>query len=353
MEKLFLAVLALFLTILSYIGIKYFPHERFQFLFAFPYKKLSNGSWLSLNITFYGLFNAIAYTTGSLLGVILMLSVGLKPIQILVTLFLIFVICIPASKLIAKSIEKSKSGFTVGGAVFVGVLISPVAVFVASLYGDWNWAQMLLPTISSMAIAYAVGEGIGRLGCLSFGCCYGKAVDDINHPLLRSFFERFYTIYTGRYKKASYSSNLCNKKTVPVQAAANIIYSIVAFLSIIAYIYGFFVLSTLLVTYTTQLYRFFSEFLRADYRGEGRISTYQKMALLNMLIISFYVFLVNADNPKPDINNALDQLSNGWFILSLIIIFCTTLVYTGVSTATYSIINFRLSSKAIQPAKPE
>ena len=31
--------------------------------------------------------------------------------------------------------------------------------------------------LAALAIGYILGEGLGRLACLSFGCCYGKPLD--------------------------------------------------------------------------------------------------------------------------------------------------------------------------------
>lgn len=354
-ELLFISILSIILMVLSIFGIRYFPGERFQFLFAIPYKKLSNGSWLSLNITFYGLFNAIAYTLGSFIGVLLLISVGLTRIQVLTILITILSICIPSSKIIAKIIEKSKSGFTVGGAVFVGVIVSPFAViFAGYITNDHKLLRFINPIIASLSIAYLIGEGVGRLGCISFGCCYGKSVDAVKSRFLRQLFKRFNTIYNGRCKKVSYASGLCNVETVPVQAMANILYSGTALISITLFIKGLFFISAIVAIIISQLYRFFSEFLRADYRGEGKISPYQKMALMNIVLSTAYLFW--GFTPKGisvDLQNAFVHILELKMIFIFFAIFFVTLIYTGVSSATYSILTFRISPKVVHPIKPE
>lgn len=354
-ELFFIMLLSAILGILSILGIRFFAGERFQFLFAIPYKKLSNGSWLSLNLTFYGLFNAIAYSLGSFVGVLLLLSVGLTKLQVLIILITILTICIPSSKLLAKIIEKTKSGFTVGGAVFVGVIVSPFAIMLAGyITNDPNLLRFINPIIASLSIAYLIGEGVGRLGCISFGCCYGKKVDEVNSIFLRKFFKKFNTVYAGRCKKASYASGLCNVETVPVQAMANILYSITAIVAITLFIKGLFLISAIISIVISQLYRFFSEFLRADYRGKGEISAYQKMSLLNILISLIYLYVgYGSILTEVSLNVALNTMSDLKMIGIFVGIFFLTLIYTGVSSATYSIINFRISPKVLQPIKPE
>jgi len=349
MENLFITTLSLLVFFLVYIGIRYFPSERFQFLATIPYKPLSEGKWFSLNITFYGLFNAIAYTIGSMVVAVLLLSVGVTFFEIALIMVIIFLICIPASKIIAYIIEKNKTGFTVGGAVFIGVLVSPLAIYLGLFLSSnkSNFTLLFLPIISAMAIGYIFGEGVGRIGCLSFGCCYGKSVDELKSRILKKFFSRFYTIYTGRLKKAQYASNLCNKKTVPVQSIGIILYNFTGLIGVYLFLKGNFYGALIVTVFVSQIYRFFSEFLRDDYRGEGKISPYQKMALLNVIVVLIYsvIFKNNGYSPLIDLNYALQKIFEIKTIIFFILIFAITFIYTGVSTATYSIVTFRLSSK--------
>jgi|GEM_PF-365946 len=59
----------------------------------------------------------------------------------------------------------------VGGGSYIGGLLVGVAVF--SLYCRWNRIP-LLPAYDRVAPALALGQAIGRLGCLAAGCCYGR-----------------------------------------------------------------------------------------------------------------------------------------------------------------------------------
>ena len=63
-----------------------------------------------------------------------------------------------------------------GGLVFYGGVIFaiPVAVWYAKKKGldIWSIADIFAPSL-------AIGHAIGRLGCFSAGCCYGKHADDL------------------------------------------------------------------------------------------------------------------------------------------------------------------------------
>ena len=63
----------------------------------------------------------------------------------------------------------SLSTMRAGGAVHGGIILGTVVFF-------WKIRKHKLPlalTMDALAPAVAVGQGIGRLGCLAAGCCYG------------------------------------------------------------------------------------------------------------------------------------------------------------------------------------
>jgi len=348
-ENIFLIVFSFLLFLIVYIGIRYFPSERFQFLATIPYKQLSDGRWLSMNLTYYGLFNAIAYTIGSMVVVILLLSAGITFLEIFLIMGFTFLICMPASKIIAYIVENNKTGFTVGGAVFIGVLVSPIAIYIGIFLsrGEGEFTRFFIPIISAMSIGYIFGEGIGRIGCLSFGCCYGKNVDELQNRILKKIFSKFYTVYTGRLKKAQYASNLCNKKTVPVQSIGIILYNLTGLICTYLFLKGHFYIALILAVSVSQIYRFVSEFLRDDYRGEGKISAYQKMTILNIvtILIYSYVFKNTEYLSLIDLQDAIHNIFEIKIIIFFLFLFILSFIYTGVSSATYSITNFRLSPK--------
>ncbi len=53
---------------------------------------------------------------------------------------------------------------------FIGALISAVIYFKAKKLEGWLWADMCAPSV-------ALGQALGRIGCLMAGCCYGKPTD--------------------------------------------------------------------------------------------------------------------------------------------------------------------------------
>lgn len=74
---------------------------------------------------------------------------------------------------------------------------------------------------------------------------------------------------------------------LPVQAVTAVIYVDAAWLGAHLFLQGCFQASLLVAGLTTQLWRVLSEFLRADYRGAGRLSAYQWMALVTAAWLAF------------------------------------------------------------------
>jgi len=176
-NTVFILVMTLALTGMIYLGFWILPAERWQMFGAIPLRKNSNGTWQGLNITWYGILNGLSYTLATALVLLLLGSIRLP---LTVTLFLVFAVlglCIPASSIVARIVEKKKHTFSVGGAAFVGILATPwIALVSIRLLAPPDTAVM--PVLAAISIAYALGEGTGRLACISFGCCYGRAVQD-------------------------------------------------------------------------------------------------------------------------------------------------------------------------------
>jgi hypothetical protein len=83
-------------------GFKTLPKEKWQMVAAFPLEKMDQGRWRGLNLTWYGLLSANAYTFGVVMVVILAASAGM-PISVLVLLtVLLLAVTIPASKGVAR-----------------------------------------------------------------------------------------------------------------------------------------------------------------------------------------------------------------------------------------------------------
>lgn len=351
MEKvIFISVLGIYLISIVYFGIKNLHKERWQFFAVIPVRKVSDNQWIGMNITYYGIINGLAYITGVYIFIFLTSGFDIPYNYIILSIILILSICMPASKIVARIVEGKKNTFTVGGASFVGSIISPIVFLIIfnHYYQDIEKTmQILMPVISVLSISYNLGEGVGRLACLSFGCCYGKPVKELN-GWFRRFFEIINVVFTGKTKKVSYASSLDGEPLVPVQGMAVILYVTTAFIGIILFLYGYYITSFLITVMIGQFFRLFSEFFRADYRGESKFSIYQWMSMITIfysLIIAFiFRKVVFVDH---DIARAFKvSLGNNVFIL-IIVIFFLVLVYTGLSKVTGSKITFYVKEEEI------
>jgi hypothetical protein len=156
-------------------GIKTLPSERWQMIAAVPIVKTADGVWQGINLTFYGFFSATANIFGITLMIVLLSSVATPLIAGVVLIAAMMLICVPASRIVAAVVEGKRNTFTIAGAAFVAALVLPPAVWTVQqvLRSGFNISIHVLPLLAAASISYALSESIGRLACLSFGCCYG------------------------------------------------------------------------------------------------------------------------------------------------------------------------------------
>jgi hypothetical protein len=98
----------------------------------------------------------------------------------------------------------------------------------------------------------------------------------------------------------------------------------------------------------TQLWRFYSEFLRSDYRGRGKISAYQWMSLFcaaYALVLPF--FLPASSKPVPDIYSGLVRLWSPHIILMLQAVGVCMFLFTGKSEVTGASLRFHVRQDRI------
>lgn len=204
---------------------KTLPGEQWQVIAAYPYQKGPDGSWLGRNLTYYGLFVATAVVMGVATCAFLLGSMAMPASGLLLLVSLLLSVCVPASKLMARWIERKQAVLTIGGASFVGMALAPACIGVtnALLETFGHGSLPILPTLAALAIAYALGEGAGRLGCISFGCCYGKPLLSYQ-GILSGLFARFHFIFTGQTKKAAYEAGLEHQPVIPIQAVTAMIF---------------------------------------------------------------------------------------------------------------------------------
>lgn len=344
----FLLIITLFYVLLFVWSFKYLSQERWQMLVAIPQYKISETEWNGLNLTYYGLFNAFAYSIAVFMFIFLMSSIGINFSNMLIVIISLLIICIPASNLLAFLIEGNKYNFTVGGASFIGIILSPIILYFFNNIGLEYLRLPFIETLAAIAIAYAYGEGTGRLACISFGCCYGKLIEE-SSPIIKKFFKRWYFVFYGKTKKIAYASGMDGKKVIPIQALTSIVNISVAIIGTFLFLSSHMIVTLLGVIFVTQLWRFISEFLRADYRGNYYISVYQKMALISIIYISI-ITLCYADYHSvfmPDISIAFQMLWDPKIILLLQSIWLITFFYTGKSSVTASSIKFYVNENSI------
>ena len=290
---LFTGILAAVLTMIYIWAFKRLSLERWQILGTVPLYRRNDGSWRGLNLTYYGLINACSVALAALLVAILLTAIGIPLPQVIVMEAVLLLLLLPLAKLIARWVEKKMHTVSIGGTACTGFIVAPVLIWGATqVAARFNLQPFpVLEMISALAIGYALGEGTGRLACISFGCCYGKPINRLP-ALLQKWLSRWSLTYHGDLKKASYAHGLAGKKTLAVPGFTVVLYSTAAIVGIYLYLEGRSAAAYLLCVLVTQGWRFLSEFLRADYRGTGTVSVYQYMSLAAIAATLVYYWLL-------------------------------------------------------------
>ena len=346
-------LLAFFLAVLFAWAFRRLPGERWQILATLPRERETGGAWRGVNLTYYGVFNALGVGTGVLVAVFLAGTAGV-PLSLLAWgLLAILAVCVPASRIVHRLVEGHWHGFTIGGASFVGMVLGPWLVWSVFRLGQAaDGATEVLYVMGTVASAYALGEGIGRLACISFGCCYGRPLTDCP-SWMRTLFSRWAFVFQGRLKKASYEHGVEGQRLIPVQALTAIISSATGLAGITLFLCGRPLLAYVLPIVVTQLWRFVSEFLRADYRGLGRISAYQRMALVGAAYtVMLGLLWPSVARNAPDVARGFSLL---WTPGAILFVEATALfvfVRMGVSTVTTSHVAFDLMHDRVSAPPP-
>ncbi|MEE2870309.1 MAG: hypothetical protein VYE17_07255 [Pseudomonadota bacterium] len=342
----FLLGVALFLAVAFRFLFRHLPEERWQFVASLPLKKRHDGAWQGLNLTFYGLFTGLAGGCGVACFILLTSAAGVSLLTALALTAGVLVICLPAAKIIATIVEKNRHGFTVGGASFVGILIAPLFLWLADTLSQRWWETPLpaLPMLAAMSIAYVVGEGIGRLACISFGCCYGQALGKAPRWAQRMF-ATLNHVFIGKTKKIAFAGEMEAVPVIPIQAVTCVVYTSLALVCMSLFFHGLFALAFALSLVGSQLWRVYSETLRADYRGGSKLfSAYQCMAMLAALygVIISIVLPAHADL-APSLAAGFAGLWTPGVILSLQLITVIMFFFSGTSTITTGELRFGLA----------
>lgn len=336
-ELFVIALGAIFFFYLAW-GFRRLPEEKWQIFATLPQRQDGAGYWQGLNLTYYGLFSSAAQLVSVTVIFLLFGAVGITRSETILLSVLMLGACIPGSKAVALLVEKKAAVFSVGAAAFIGILLAPWVVLLsnATLGRFLGHEIPILPTLAAISIGYAFGEGLGRLACISFGCCYGKPLH-ASHRLVQKLFERWHFVFRGETKKIAYAGNMAGEKVVPIQAVTAVLYTGVGLAGMLLFLHGAYTAALLLTLAVTQIWRAFSETLRADWRGQGRFSVYQMMAVLSVLYTAAVLnFLPRETLPSASLLHGLETLWHPGMILFLLGLWASTFIYYGRSLVTGS-----------------
>nr|MBL0712453.1 prolipoprotein diacylglyceryl transferase [Desulfobacterales bacterium] len=124
-DELLVAGLGLVTFFLFCWSFRHLPNEKWQFVASIPQVKKGENRWQGINLTYYGFFNASAYTLACTIVVILTAAAGMPPALTLGIVCLLLAVCMPGSRLMARLVEKKKHTFSIGGASFLGIILLP------------------------------------------------------------------------------------------------------------------------------------------------------------------------------------------------------------------------------------
>ena len=339
----FITVFAGLLLSLLFWGFKTLPSERWQMIASVPLVKRADGSWVGLNLTYYGFFSATGNTLGVALMTLLMASIGMPISLVVAFIAAVVALAVPASRLVAAIVEHKRNTFTIAGAAFVSTLLLPPLILGMQhvLRTRLHIEVYLLPVLAGSGIAYAIGESIGRLACISFGCCYGKPLRQAR-PILARLFQQHHLVFHGHTKKAAYASGLAGEPLIPVQAITSLVLALAGLTGVAFFLAQMWRAAALLPIVVTWGWRFVSESLRADFRGGGRTSSYQIMSLVALVYSLVFISILSADGPVPNLLAGFPHVISVPLIAGLQAFWIALFLFYGRSRVTTSTVAFHV-----------
>jgi hypothetical protein len=339
--QLFLFGLATALGLLFWWAFVHLPRERWQILAAVPLRRLGQGRWQGANLTAYGLLYSGAATFAAAVFLLLVAAAGASRATALAVGGGVLVAGMAGAKLVARLVEGKRHTFTVAGGAAVGLLVAPLAAAVADRGGRPGGGGGAAPALAALAVAYLLGEGVGRLACISFGCCYGKPLAEAG-ALSRWLFGRIAFTFRGPTKKIAYASRLEGVGVVPIQAVTASLYALGGLVAMGLFLAGRFAAAFLVAVAGGLVWRLVSETLRADYRGGGRrVSAYQVMTFGALLFAGFVATRLPAPGAAAvDLGRGLAALWDPAIILLLQGLWAALFLWTGWSRVTGSRLSF-------------
>lgn len=333
MNAFCILILTFSLALLLQWGVRTLPREEWQMLAALPNRRLRRGEWSGVNVTMYGVLTATAAVLGVGIFLLLMASLGVPIGRAAPVAGIVLGIGLPSAKVLATLIEGTRHGHSIAGATLVGVLVAPLAA--------WMTGAPLAAALGALAVAYVLGESVGRLACLSFGCCYGRPVSDLDASG-RRLFDRFSLSFHGATKKIVYLAGLEGVRVVPVQAIAAVVLAALCAAGIALFAAGWPRVTFVAVVLGSQAWRAWSETWRADHHRAGR-SPYQFVAAA---VVAATIALAAACPPMPgaapDLLVGAAALWDPAVLLGLQILWLLMFRLTGWSEVTESTVSFRV-----------
>lgn len=339
-EIAFLAGVALAIAALLHFFFRRLHHEDWQVAAVIPRHKEGAGWWRGANLTYYGVFTASSAALAGTTFLALAGAAGVSLPRLAAIVAALTVLCAAAAKWSARLIEGKAHTFSIAGAAFAGMLAAPIGL------AGFNRAAAgrpipVLATLTALSIAYVIGEGVGRLGCISFGCCYGKPIDALS-PRRSRWIARYAIRFRGHTKKIAYASRLEGVPVVPIQAVTCALYLALGLAGVALYLADAFAAALAVTLCGSQLWRAYSETLRADHRGGGRVSVYQGMSLALASFGAAAAALLPAELAHADVAAGLGVLWRPEVILLLESLWLGIFVFTGRSAVTTSLLEIRV-----------
>lgn len=315
-----------------------------QFIATMPRGDISQDGIRGTNLTTYGALIAMGLMAGATLMVFLLGTTAMPMIPAGITCVSVLSAALISARTMAKIIERKRFTFTVGGAFAVCLAIAPwLAACIRSLWiASGGSAYPLIVLLTALALAYVLGEAIGRLACLSFGCCYGRPLADLP-PRFQRLFRDWPAVFTSPTHKAVYESGFRNEPLIPVQLIAAAGNGVLATIGLFLFLETHYKAAFLTTAAGTQLLRFGLEYLRADYRGAmKKVSPYQILSLSGIPYVILVAMILDkpAATPCPVLSAGAAALWTPAAILLIQGIGLVACFYFGISRVTTSTINF-------------
>ena len=343
--EVFVGIFILIIAILFYLSFRFLPGEQWQFAAIIRIRQTPAGGWQGLNLTYYGVLIATASLVAAFVLILLMLSIGLAFWQAIIVALFLPLLGLPVSAYLARWIDGKPHTYTIGGAFFASFFVMPPVLHLL----NYLWPGFdgpVLPIMATLAIAYCFGEGVGRLACISFGCCYGKPISSLK-PWMRRMFGPWAFTFSGATKKISYASDLHGVPVVPVQAITACICVTTGIVSMLMFYGNAYAASFTVAILVTQGWRVISETLRADNRGGWRMTPYQWMALASTGYVLVLFLILPGSQVVTDFDAGLRKVWDPYVLVFLQGVWLSMFLATGLSKVTGATLSFHVRKDRI------